>query len=938
VAPHPFKVADIAYENMCKYRKAQTFVISGESGAGKTETTKIIVSQIMHLCRAGKTSLEEQIKNLNPFLEAFGNAKTVMNNNSSRFGKYLELMFDEQGSICGAAMFSYLLEKSRVTVRNDKEQSFHVFYQLIAGLNAAGVLGDHMLGKPSDHFYLSNPPGPPDNVVMEGTLETCGDGLKVEWDELIAGMAYIGVEGEPIESLKRMLAGILVTGDIKFSEGANDSSTIDNQNIVENVAKLLSINFDDLSASLTTTSKVTRGEKIVKNLDKEAAASNRDAMAKMIFFKIFVWIFELCNEILVDPSAAGKDTCTIGVLDIFGFEVFKVNSLEQMCIDLTNEQLQGYFNHHIFVAEQDEYKKEGISLDKIEFANNQPTLDLFLKKGGIFSILDEETRFPKASDLTFTQKCGNSLKSHGSKAFKAARSDRDLNFEITHYAGKVTYCTESFLDKNRDKLSDDITEVLIASQDALLAKLFDPSRPSNQAGSGKKAPTLVSIFSASLRDLMDRMGKCQPHFIRCLKTNGQKKPHLWEEDLVTRQLRYAGVLETIKIRKLGYSFRMAFGDFVKSYNNVAYHYHEDPPQSQETALKILEFLKRQTETHKQNFDDSEVGQTKVFMKYYHSDMLNAIAKQHAQAVSYLQKISRGHIARQSFLSLRTAARKQKQLVLDMFKTAEENGEKACAHAARLVEEDGKNNEDRAGWLEKVKMQAQIAEASKMEEETKAKEALSKVQDEPKFTKTSPVNGYFIWQRNEHLTLKKGALERPWRKKLDEATGRFYFKNTETRTTTWIDPRTIDFDERPHNPTQCVGDQLPFGWDKAETESGTTFFIDHVTNTHHRLHPREEVANKIQQRNALEAEAKDEIEVKVNLINDMKKKLTLLTEQESQAVDIATTESIATRKRGIEQTITKETAAVEKIRSKIEMLTTMVQRMQNKKSRDVLTSK
>lgn len=201
-----------------------------------------------------------------------------------------------------------------------------------------------------------------------------------------------------------------------------------------------------------------------------------------------------------------------------------------------------------------------------------------------------------------------------------------------------------------------------------------------------------------------------------------------------------------------------------------------------------------------------------------------------------------------------------------------------------------------------------------------------------------MNGYFIWQRNEHLTLKKGELEKPWRKKLDEATGRFYFKNTETRTTTWIDPRTFDFEERPHNPTLCKGDQLPFGWDKAETESGTVFYINHMTNTHHRSHPREEVANKIQQRNALAAEAKEEIEGKVSLINDLKKKLTLLTTQAAQAVHQETVQSIETRQRGLQATIDREKAAVEKIRRKIEMLSNMIRHMQENKSRDVLTSK
>jgi len=937
VAPHPYKVADTAYENMCKYRKAQTFVISGESGAGKTETTKIIVSQIMHLCRAGKTSLEEKIKNLNPFLEAFGNAKTVMNNNSSRFGKYLELMFDDAGSICGASMSHYLLEKSRVAVRNVGEQNFHIFYQVYAGLAAKNDLADKGLSKPSANHYLNSEGAPPDDVVLKGTLETCGDGLKSEWDEVIEGMKYIHVEGEPIESLTKILAGIIIAGDFEFKDGGNDDSHITNGNIVDKFAALNGVDVDMLKTALTTTSKVTRGEKITKNLDVEKAKSNRDAMAKMIFNKIFVWIFELCNEILVDPTAASKDTCTIGVLDIFGFEVFKKNSIEQMCIDLTNEQLQGYFNHHIFVAEQEEYKAEGIDVAKISFPDNTPTLDMFLKKGGIFSILNEETRFPKATDLTFTQKCTAALSSHKSKAFKGPRSDRDTKFTVTHYAGQVEYCTDDFLEKNRDKLSDDITEVLVASGDALLAKLFDPTRPSNQAsaGSGKKAPTLCSIFAESLKDLMTRMGKCQPHFIRCLKTNGKKKPHLWEEELVTRQLRYAGVLETIKIRKMGYSFRMAFGDFVKSYNNVSYHYHEDPPQTFETCMKILDSLKNETKSQKQNFDDSEVGKTKVFMKYYHADMLGVIAKRHSSAVSFLQKIVRGHVARQQYLVQRTAARLQTKQANELLTLIESHGEKASENAQKLKKEDEKASQDR-DWLERVKMQAAMAEAEKMQAEEEAKVKLKAVENEPTEVKTKSVNGYFVWQRNEHLTLKKGALESPWRKKLDEATGRYYFKNTETKTTTWIDPRSLDFDERPHNPTECSGDQLPFGWDKAETDNGTVFYIDHVTNTHHRDHPKEEVARKIQQRKKLEADAKEETDKKLELINDLKSKRTLLTTQVGQAVDTASRESLEGRIRDITSTIEKETAFVEEVRSKIDVLDGMIKRMQETKHRECLT--
>jgi myosin-3 len=641
--------------------------------------------------------------------------------------------------------------------------------------------------------------------------------------------------------------------------------------------------------------------------------------------------------ILVDPKSANKETCTIGVLDIFGFEVFKKNSLEQMCIDLTNEQLQGFFNQSIFVAEQEEYKVEGIPVDEIKFEDNKSTLDLFLKpKGqGIFSILDEETKLGRGSDLSFTQKCTNSFKAHTSKAYKGPRSDRDLTFEITHYAGKVTYVTENFRDKNKDKLSDDIAQVMQASGDALLAKLFDVNRAANAVAGGKKAPTLVSIFALSLKDLMDRMGKCEPHFIRCLKTNGVKKAHNWDDELVTRQLRYAGVLETIRIRKLGFSFRMDFADFVNSYNNIAYHYNEDPPQTQETAEKIMAFLKKETKGKKANFDQTAVGKTKVFMKYFHQDMLNAIASEHSGAVTFLQKVVRGHVARQQFFALRTAARKEKRLIDDLFATIEGNGESWCARAKELVKEDEVATSDRAGWLEKVKMQSMVAEADNIEKEKQTKETLAKVADEPQFIKTKAVGGYFVWMRNEHVALKKGALNKPWREKVDAGSGRVYFKNTDTRTTTWIDPRTFDFVERPHNPMECTGDQLPFGWDRAETESGTVFYIDHVTNTHHREHPKEEVGNKITQRAALEVELKEEMDSKLELIRDLSSKQELLLTQLEQEVDPSATEKLQSRLDATNKTIADNTKNLDNLRSKVDILNKIITQMQSNKSRDAL---
>eukprot|EP00729_Bicosta_minor_P004248 gene4248-12397_t len=929
LAPHAYYLADTAYQRITTTGKAQTFVISGESGAGKTETTKIIVGHIMELCKAGKTDLEEKIKQLNPFLEAFGNAKTVMNNNSSRFGKYLELKFDTMGNICGAAMLHYLLEKSRVTFRNEKEQSFHIFYQLYAGMKASNELGNYGLSVPSAHVYLNNPPGPPDEAVLGNTLSTCGEsgGVADEWIECKEGMSFIKISDELITSMTKLLACSVLIGDVEFTEGGNDDAQVSGGNL-EKICELYGVDVELMKTCLTTSSTVTRGEKITKNLTNEVAHGFKDAMAKGVFSKIFDWIFETSNKVLIDPKAP-SDIVTIGVLDIFGFEVFKLNSIEQMCIDLTNEQLQGYFNNHVFVAEQDEYKREGVDVSKIAFSDNQSTLDLFLaKKGSIFAILDEETRFPKASDATFTQKCSAALKDHPSKAFKPARSDRDLMFTVEHYAGPVTYATINFLEKNKDTLSQDIKDMLAGATDSLMKVIYDPNHPSNAVV--KKAPTLASIFKGSLGDLMHRMSLCEPQFVRCLKATSKKKPLDWEEDLVTRQLKYAGVLETIKIRKLGYSVRFDFATFVKKFKNITYHYHEPVAEDQASCQALLTGLKN--EQGGPLIDDFQVGTTKVFLKYYHGDLLSSEARKHAQALLFLQNVVKGHVARELYQEKLVEARKTREECVRFLRQGEKAGLIYADKMRVLAKKDEEIGTDRPG-MGQLMEKAQDAEAEAMEEEEQREEALAAVADEPKEEKTTPVNGYFTWQANEHLELKVGPLERPWREKVDEATGRTYFKNTETKTTSWVDPRSHT--ARPHDPAECSGDELPFGWDKAETETGVVFYINHLLNEHHKDHPRDQLIAKQQKLAKLESANVEKEAPILKVINELKEKRTLLTVQLGEAPDEQARAQVEARIADITKTIDKNTAVLTKQRNGIDALKTQIERMKSTKSLDLI---
>ena len=878
-----------------------------------------------------------------------GNAKTGLNDNSSRFGKYLELRFDLNGGICGAHLSHYLLEKSRVTARNDGEQNFHSFYQLYAHLHATGKLGEHLLSKPSSHRYLQGSGSPSDSDVLGGRMKTCGNGMAAEWLALVDGLTTVGVKGELMNSMMRILSGILLLGDVDFKAGGHDSSRVTNQNVVANVCTMLALDATRLSKVLTCQDIVVNGETTTRPLNVSLAASTRDALAKMIYAKIFDWIFKMSNEFLSDP-AASQDSPKIGVLDIFGFETFATNSIEQMFINLANEQLQWYFNNFIFVKEEEEYVREGIDLAKIEFVNNDATLDMF--KNHLMVSLDEQSRFPKATDHTFLIKC-KELSSHNSGAFTPARSDNDLTFKITHYAGEVEYDANGFLDKNRDKLSADVVHCLVNSKDKLLAMLFSGGLEATDtvggsSGSIKKrsAKTVATVFKASLNELMDRMGRCKPYFVRCIKPNLKQKANLWDDELVMRQLRYAGVLETIRIRKLGYSFRMEFDEFVRQFKSVVYHYHEEVDANKEACLLIMQAIAQEqaklsgSRASVIGYDfggEAQIGKTKVFMKYYHADMLHVIKKKHAEALLFLQKIVRGHVAREMYKPLRQKARQQKVDVADLLKMCETNGANAHTMAKAKAAEDDTLNSTRP-WLERVMQQAQLFETAQAEHAARRQSVLAgKLANPTSEKKTKAVGGYFVWERDEFYEDRVGPLEHPWRAKVDPTTDRTFFRNTIKKTTTWIDPRSLNCEDvRPHNPEKCLDDQLPFGWDRAETEGGDVFYVNHMDNSHHKDHPREELAEKIKQRDLLAAEAKVEITQKLEVVNDLKEKRALITRQAGHAPDTASRQKFEDRIHDLTTTISRGTRAVEDIRTKLKALDQIIDNMRAPKTKAVLS--
>nr|GMC61542.1 myosin-17-like [Ipomoea batatas] len=427
LSPHVFAVADVAYRAMINEGKSNSILVSGESGAGKTETTKMLMRYLAHLGgRSGVEgrTVEQQVLESNPVLEAFGNAKTVRNNNSSRFGKFVEIQFDKKGRISGAAVRTYLLERSRVCQISNPERNYHCFYLLCA---TPEEKKRYKLGSANEFHYLNQS----NCYELDGVNDA---------DEYLAtrrAMDIVGISEGEQEAIFRVVAAILHLGNVDFANGQEiDSSVIKDEKSrfhLNMTADLLKCDAKSLEDALIKRVMVTPEEVITRTLDLEAALSSRDALAKTLYSRLFDWIVQKINiSIGQDPNS----TSAIGVLDIYGFESFKTNSFEQFCINFTNEKLQQHFNQHVFKMEQEEYEKEEINWSYIEFVDNQDVLDLIEKKpGGIIALLDEACMFPKSTHETFSQKLYQTFVKN--KRFIKPKLSR-TSFTISHYAGEVT--------------------------------------------------------------------------------------------------------------------------------------------------------------------------------------------------------------------------------------------------------------------------------------------------------------------------------------------------------------------------------------------------------------------------------------------------------------------------------------------------------------------
>ncbi|TVU30294.1 hypothetical protein EJB05_21904 [Eragrostis curvula] len=635
-SPHVYAIADSALREMTRDEVNQSIIISGESGAGKTETAKIAMQYLAAL--GGGSGIEYEILQTNPILEAFGNAKTLRNDNSSRFGKLIEIHFSTTGRICGAMIQTYNLIclfpfppcQSRVVQCAVGERSYHIFYQLCAG--APATLREKLnLKKVDEYKYLK----------QSCCYSIAGVDDAQMFRTVTEAMNIVHISKEDQENVFAMVSAVLWLGDVSFT-------VIDNEDHVEivvdeaskTVAQLLGCSIEDLNLALSKRHMKVNNENIVQKLTLSQAIDTRDALAKSVYASLFEWLVEQINKSLsVGKRRTGR---SISILDIYGFESFDKNSFEQFCINYANERLQQHFNRHLFKLEQEEYVEDGIDWAKVEFEDNQDCLNLFEKKPlGLLSLLDEESTFPNATDLTFA----NKLKQHLSTN-SCFRGERGKAFAVRHYAGEVAYDTSGFLEKNRDLLHMDSIQLLAKCKSSLpqmfASKILAQSdasisAPNRSSAADSQKLSVAMKFKGQLFQLMQRLESTTPHFIRCIKPNNLQLPAIYEQGLVLQQLKCCGVLEVVRISRSGYPTRMTHQKFARRYGfllleDVA---SQDPLS---VSVAILHQFNILPEMY-------QVGYTKLFFRTGQIGKLEDTRNRTLHGILRVQSCFRGHQAR-----------------------------------------------------------------------------------------------------------------------------------------------------------------------------------------------------------------------------------------------------------------------------------------------------
>ncbi|EDV31450.2 uncharacterized protein Dana_GF15360, isoform N [Drosophila ananassae] len=876
VPPHIFAISDGAYVDMLTNHVNQSMLITGESGAGKTENTKKVIAYFATVgastkkdeSQKNKGSLEDQVVQTNPVLEAFGNAKTVRNDNSSRFGKFIRIHFGPTGKLAGADIETYLLEKARVISQQSLERSYHIFYQIMSG-SVAGV---------KDMCFLS------DNIydyynVSQGkvTVPNMDDGEEFQ----LADQAFdiLGFTKQEKEDVYRITAAVMHMGGMKFKQrGREEQAEQDGEEEGGRVSKLFGCDTAELYKNLLKPRIKVGNEFVTQGRNVQQVTNSIGALCKGVFDRLFKWLVKKCNETL---DTQQKRQHFIGVLDIAGFEIFDYNGFEQLCINFTNEKLQQFFNHHMFVLEQEEYKKEGINWDFIDFGMDLlACIDLIEKPMGILSILEEESMFPKATDQTFSEKLTNTHLGKSApfqKPKPPKPGQQAAHFAIGHYAGVVAYNITGWLEKNKDPLNDTVVDQFKKSQNKLLIEIF--ADHAGQSGGGEQAKggrgkkgggfaTVSSAYKEQLNSLMTTLRSTQPHFVRCIIPNEMKQPGLVDAHLVMHQLTCNGVLEGIRICRKGFPNRMVYPDFKMRYqilNPAGIAGVEDPKKC---GALILESTTLDPDMYR-------IGHTKVFfragvlgqMEEFRDERLGKI-------MSWMQAWARGYLSRKGFKKLQEQRvalkvvqrnlRKYLQLrTWPWYKLWQKvkpllNVSRIEDEIARLEEKAKKAEELHAAEV-KVRKELEALNAKLLAEKTALLDSLSgekgQLQD--------------FQERNAKLTAQKNDLENQLR-------------DIQERLTQEEDARNQLFQQKKKADQEISGlkkdiEDLELNVQKAEQDKATK---DHqIRNLNDEIAHQDELINKLNKEKKMQGESNQKTgeelqaaEDKINHLNKVKAKL------------------------------------------------------------------